>query len=191
MKIIPVVLLIMILSIYFLGAHEGHQSIGAIDLDHAASPVFTSESSMSKWMHWLGNFHPVVLHFPIALTMMTVVAELLYLWLKHPLFDYAARFMIIAAAIMAIPTVLFGLAWSYQSHYVGDFATIFWWHRFFGLTSLGLALIAAFLREIYVTRGEARKWYYICLAALFISINIGAFLGGELTFGLNHMALPW
>lgn len=173
-----------------LQAHERHHPEKHIaQLEHPAepAPVFTSTTDAEKILHWLGNFHPILLHFPIALILMTVVAEILFNWYKNPLFDHAARFMIIAAAISAIPTALFGLAWGYNSHYVGDFQTIFFWHRALGLSTAVLAVLTATLRS----KQQGRGAYYICLTLLFILVSLAAFLGGELTFGLNHMALPF
>lgn len=132
-----------------------------------------------SWIQQVGELHPVILHFPIALITMTAIAEVLFAWFKNPLFDQAARFMLIAAAITAIPTALFGLAWSYSMQYSGMKVDFFWWHRFVGIFTMVLAIVTVYLREKHLM-----KAYYWALLILFVSVNTAGFLGGVLTFGL-------
>src|SRR5262249_6508898 len=141
----------------------------------------------SNIIHLLGNLHPIFLHFPIALIFMTIISELFFVWNGNFLFDQAARFMIIAAAISAIPTTLSGFAFGYDAHYEGILADFFWWHRFLGVFTTLLTIVTAILKELH----SRKQWntmaaYYICLAVIFISVNLTGFLGGGMTFGPDH-----
>lgn len=150
------------------------------------SPHMETESSKdthSKIVHWFGNFHLIFLHFPIALIVMTVVSELLFCWYGFPVFDQSSRFMIIAAAITTIPTALFGFALAYEAHYEGILFSFFWWHRIFGVFTTLLTIVAAILREDYSGKRWAMKAYYICLAIVFLSVNLTGYLGGAMSFG--------
>ncbi len=137
---------------------------------------------------WLGQFHPISLHFPIALIVMTCVSEFLSLWFGNKLFKNASHFMIISAAITVIPTVLFGFAYAYETNYEGVLANIFWWHRSSGVFTGIFAIVTAILKELDIRKFWGMKTaYYLCLTILFLSVNITGYLGGEMTFGLWHL----
>jgi len=141
--------------------HEGHKHFSLADLSH-----------------FLGILHPILLHFPIALIVMAVVSEILWRYTRNPLFDDAARFMIIAAALFAIPTVLTGLAFSYGAEYEGANVSFFEWHRLLGFFTMSLAIVTAFIRQYKPT-------VYICsLILLLVSVTLTGYFGGSLTFGL-------
>lgn len=140
-----------------------------------------------KWIQWIGNFHPILLHFPIALIVMTVIAELLALKSKSTIFSQAARFMISMAAITAIPTAILGLAYGYGANYEDALQSIFWWHRFFGIGTAILAVFVAVLKELNIREKVAMKTYGFFLGILFLFVTITGYLGGEMTFGLFHL----
>lgn len=164
---------------------------------HQKKEVTVSEKQVEavnfdKIIKWVGNFHLILLHFPIALITMAAVSELLFFWYGNPLFDQASRFMVLAAAVTVIPTVLTGLAYGYNVPYEGVMASYFWWHRFFGIFTALLAILTAVLREFSPQKSSCpRAPYYLCLFLLFISVNVTAFLGGSLTFGIGHLWPPF
>lgn len=138
-----------------------------------------------SWLAWLGQYHYIFVHFPIALIIMTVVAEGFGIWTRNELFYQAARFMIVSAAFFAPPTALLGLALSDgQHHYEGLGETILFWHQSLGLTTAGLAIVTAVLLEGQI-RGHLKSLlpYYICLTLLFVSVCWTGMLGGDLAFG--------
>jgi uncharacterized membrane protein len=180
--------LFLMLSLFaFLGAHEGHHSISQYS---AETDFFVDDSkvygSLKRWLTGIGRFHLLMLHFPIALIVMTVVAEWLWIWYNNPIFEHAARFMILAAAIFALPTALLGLAYGYGQVYEGLNLELFVWHRYFGLLTAGLAIITAILKECFVRQSASSlTGYYICLFLLFISVSLTGAFGGGLAFGLD------
>ncbi|NGX54599.1 MAG: hypothetical protein KR126chlam2_00213 [Chlamydiae bacterium] len=140
-----------------------------------------------KWIKWIGNYHPIALHFPIALIIMTAIAELIGIKSRSPIFKQAARFMIIAAAITALPTALLGLAYGYDVSYDETLSLLFWWHRFLGLSTAALAIITACFKELHIRKKIGVVAYAISLALLVILVIITGYLGGEMTFGLFHL----
>lgn len=167
--------------------HEGHHEDTATASEKQVNVMYSV-----KIIQWLGNYHPILLHFPIALINMVVVSELLFFWYRNPVFIQASRFMIVAAAVTAIPTALTGLAYSYGADYEGLQASYFWWHRFFGIFTTVLAIVTAVIQEQYLRRGETRPpLFYLSLFILFVSVNITGFLGGSLTFGTRHLWPPF
>jgi len=168
-----------------LFSHEGHHSKNKeLIIEHRETTFFGSSLSLSEVIHWFSRFHLILLHFPITLIIMTVFSELLFYKYGSVLFDHASRFMIIAAAIIIIPTALSGFAFEYEVHYDGVIADLFWWHRFFGVITTILTIAAAVLRELHIRRNwNTMKSYYICLAILFISVNLTCYFGGRVAFG--------
>lgn len=139
-----------------------------------------------SWTQWIGRFHLIILHLPIALIIMTVVAELLFSLLQRPIFDNASKFMIVSAAFLAPPTALLGLIYSTTMFFTGVLAVYFIWHMLFGISTALLAIYVAYIR---VTDGRT-TFYLSCLALLFLVVSTTAFFGGQLTFGPNHMSPP-
>lgn len=166
-------ILILLLSLSFLAfAHEGHEE--------------GQEGRPATWTEWIGGFHLIFLHFPIALVNMLALSELLFIWLKSPLYEASSRFLVVSAAIISLPTAVLGLIYSYSASYVGLMASFLWWHMWLGISAAVLAIAAAFIRE---GKGVG-KLYYISLFMLFLVLNIGTSLGGGMTFGPYHMLPP-
>lgn len=180
--------LLFLFSISFLQAHEGHQQ--SYPLFSAETDFFTPHSQapdrLATWLNRIGRFHLLFLHFPIALIVMTVVAEWLWIWFRHPVFNHAARFMLLSAAIFAPITALLGLAFGYGQLYDGISLDLYVWHRYFGLLTAGLAILTAILKERYLRQyAPSLVSYYICLFLLFISVSLTGAFGGGLSFGLD------
>lgn len=180
-------LLVFFSLILFLHAHEGHHSFSPLAAEVGTAPAGEkAAASPENWLASIGHFHLLFLHFPIALIVMTAVAELLWIWFKNPLFTHAARFMILAAAIFALPTALLGLALGYSSHFEGEQLDLYAWHRNFGLMTAGLAILTAILRERCVAeKTSSATGYYLSLFVLFIFVSLTGAFGGDLAFGLD------
>lgn len=137
---------------------------------------------------WLGNFHPISIHFPIALIVMTGISEILFFWTSSPIYQFSSRFMIIAAAISALPTVVLGLAYGYEASYTGGLEDVFWWHRLCGISTTILAIITAFLKELYIRKKIKKQgYYYTSLIVTVLFVTTTGYLGGEMTFGLYNL----
>lgn len=185
--------LLCLLSFTFLFGHEGHKEMDehkpmkeSVQTTQVIPAVEQYEGRPQSWLQWIGSFHFIFLHFPIALIAMTVISELLFAWYSNPIFDYSSRFMLIAGAILAVPTALLGLTYSYTATYNGILADFVWWHMWFGFATAILATLVAFIRE----RWGISKLYYTCLVLLFLLVNITGYLGGGMTFGPYHMLPP-
>lgn len=191
--------ILCLMTFTFVFGHEGHKDMEKQEtlqentMPESIHPTQGEQPTIKQfggrpqtWMQWIGSFHFIFLHFPLALIAMTAVSELLFSWYRLPIFDYSSRFMLISAAILSVPTALLGLTYSYTATYSGLLADFVWWHMWAGITTAVFAIIVAFLRESYGTT----KLYYTCLVLLFLLINITGFLGGGMTFGPYHMHPP-
>lgn len=164
------VVLLCMSSAVLLQAYNGH-----------TESLFTQ-----SFIAWLGSYHLLILHFPIALIVMTLFAEGLSYWTLDPLFDAAARFMMMAAAVTIIPTALLGLAFSYSATYGGELMDALWWHRLYGLVTTVLVVFTVYVREYY----HHRAVYYTLLLLSFISVFLTGYYGGKMTFGPFYFLPP-
>ena len=185
--------LLSMLCFTVLFGHEGHKSMEESKTPQESITRSSSQPTVEHfggrpltWMQWVGSFHFIFLHFPIALIAMTAISELLFAWFQRPIFDYASRFMLIAAAVFSVPTALLGLTYSYTASYNGILADFIWWHMWFGIATAVFAIIVAFLRK----RLGRSKFYFTSLFLLFLLVNITGYLGGGMTFGPYHMYPP-
>lgn len=178
-KLLALLMLLMITNLAF--GHEGHHREIA-EVSSPSTQLFSTTPSF--FIKWVGSFHPVFLHFPIALIIMTVIAEVLLAWHGQIMFAHASRFMLIAAAVTSVPTVLFGLALGVYAEYGGVLENFFWWHRFLGIFTALMAIFTACLKEYSWLN---KRFYYSSLGILFVCVNATSFLGGALTFGIS----PW
>ena len=90
-------------------------------------------SNVPAPLAWLGKFHPLVTHFPIALILSAAVAELLYLRRGTALFDHAVRFSIWLGAGGALAAALLG--WFFAGFHFVDDEWIMTAHRWMGTTT--------------------------------------------------------
>lgn len=172
-----------------LFAHEGHQEKKHIpEKENIQEKVKQSDEGgrPQNWMQWIGSLHLIFLHFPVALINMVAISELIFIIYRTPIFEFASRFMLIAAAIIAPPTALLGLIYSYSASYYGLMEIFLWWHMWFGISTAIFTIVLTFIRE----RFGISKLYYICLFLLFLMINVTGFFGGGMTFGPFHMHPP-
>lgn len=159
---------------WLLLAHDGHNESIPVPLE-------------DQWIRWIGNFHPVIMHFPISFIIMTGVSEFLYSRLLNPLFDHASRFMILAAAFTAIPNVILGAALGYVAGYSGWEADYYGWHRLFGVATTLLVIAATYTRE-YVGRD---RLYFTLLGLSILGVTLTGYFGGSLTFGPDTLVPPF
>ena len=103
--------ILCLLCFIFVSGHEGHKHMEenatkqeSVTPSSGLPTVKHFDGSPLTWMQWIGSFHFIFLHFPIALITMTAISELLFTWFQRPIFDYTSRFMLIAAAVFSVPT---------------------------------------------------------------------------------------
>ncbi len=185
--------LLCMLCFTVLFGHEEHKSMEESKTPQESITPSSGQPTVKHfggrpltWTQWVGSFHFIFLHFPLALIAMTAISEFLFTWFQRPIFDYSSRFMLIAAAVFSVPTALLGLTYSYTASYSGILADFIWWHMWFGIATAVFAIIVAFLRE----RLGRSKLYFTSLFLLFLLVNITGYLGGGMTFGPYHMYPP-
>ena len=143
------------------------------------------------------NFHPVVVHFPIVLTMVAFALALLSNLLKsHRLASYwsaASHLALWASALSALRAVIFGwLAYNSVNHDdAGHVAMGI--HRVWAISTAGL-LLALALWDIkkHLLTSIFPLYFVVLLGAASASVGATAWLGGEVVFrhGIGVLSLP-
>jgi uncharacterized membrane protein len=126
--------------------------------------------------------HPVIVHFPIALFIMSAVFEVLALWRKQPAFASVAYFNLLGAAISIPFTIATGLAaWQWQlegATLKGNLRL----HLVFALTTATIILLLFWRRYRLRTNGQSpRTGYFALMAVGLLMITLTGHLGGILS----------
>jgi uncharacterized membrane protein len=131
---------------------------------------------------WLGKFHLLLLHFPIALLAAAAAGELWSLWRGDRAPLPAARYCLCLGAAAAVPTMALGFLHALGGNGAGS-SRLLGLHRWLGTTAALAAVAAAALSE-WDARGGARTRLtrlVIAVAALLVSLT--AHFGGILAHG--------
>jgi uncharacterized membrane protein/mono/diheme cytochrome c family protein len=156
-------------------------------------PVSAPVKVMPPWkraIRWVGRFHPVSTHFPVALMFVAVLAEGLAWWTRRESWLGTVRFLVVLAALGAIAAVILGWINAYFASYTGQLAPVLLWHRWLGTTTSAWIVICAGLAVLGDCR-EGTKSRQQLRGALLLGaalVGITGFLGSALIYGLDHYA---
>lgn len=159
-------------------AEEASAEAGAVEGDEedAEEGGEDRHGGIDFWFEYIGGFHPLLVHFPIAFLLAAGAAELLRR-------DDAASFLVAAAAIAAPIAAALGYVWGLEEAGEYDPARYGWfyWHRASGIATAVAAVLAWYLR------GRNRTAYLVALSAAVVLVGVAGFLGGGLTWGPEHL----
>jgi uncharacterized membrane protein len=141
----------------------------------------------------IGKFHVLLVHFPIALAVAAVVADLLRLITRRTFFRGASLYCLAAAIIATPPVLVTGYLLSTELFPPGTAATIadrVEDHEDMALVSFGVMIGAAVVRGLWAWKPA--KWqpavYGLLMAALLVCIAITGDLGGKLVYGADFLS---
>jgi uncharacterized membrane protein len=123
--------------------------------------------------------HPVIIHFPIALFIASVVFEVLAVWRKQPVFASVAYYNLLGAALtipLAIATGLGAWRWQLEGAAIKGNLRL---HMICALTSALLIFLLTWVRSRQRTKGRSPTIAYwaLTLVALMV-ITLTGHLGG-------------
>ncbi len=136
-----------------------------------------------------GKLHVLLVHFPIALGLSAVLADVIWLILKKDFFRQAGLYCLILAAISAGPAAATGNAHLDNKLYLGQMQDAAETHETLAYCTLGVLVAALLLRAIRKNR-LAGAWlgvYGVAIFAAVVLISLTGFYGGILTHGPNHL----
>ena len=184
------------------GSHAGSTaSAGASGSDlrspggDGRSPMVPARAeALPSWLRlvrWLGRFHPVVVHFPIALVLAAAAAEIAGMLRRRPRFLDAARLALVAGAVGSAVSALLGwAAWNFATIPAESAAAMFS-HRWLGTASAVVCLVAALAADAAPegrTGGRGRLVYRVLLFASAILIGATGHFGGLVVYGTAPFA---
>ena len=149
-----------------------------------------AEPLWKRSLRWIGKFHPVSTHFPVALMLVAVLAEAIGWWTGRENWMQTVRFLVVLAALGGVAAA--GLGWmnAYFSSYDRAPGALLWWHRWLGSVASVWAVICAGLACLGpCAEGslERRRFRGALLVGAAL-VSASGFLGSALIFGLEHYA---
>ena len=156
----------------------------------AAPPQKPVQPLWERGLRWVGRFHPVTTHFPVALMMVAVLAEGLAWWTRRESWAHTVRFLVVLAALGALSSGVLGWVNASFSSYSKATGALLWWHRWFGTaTTLWAILCAALAFPGMGAEGSGERQRFrgaLVLGAALVSVT--GFLGSALIYGIEHYA---
>lgn len=131
------------------------------------------------------HFHPMVVHFPIALIMMGLFFELFSLIFRNYKFlSMAAAYLLVFGALAAV------LSWAtgqlFTTDMEGAAGEITETHELFATITMSISVIAALLYSWYLIKPPASfnlRWIVFTMYALAgIAVAVTGFYGGSLVY---------
>jgi len=136
-------------------------------------------------IEFIGNLHPFLVHFPVALILCAAGAEGAFVARRDTRWGNGARVMILLAAWVSIPAAAAGFAAASGENFTGEMARAFTIHRIAGISTPVLTVLAAGLAE--GSRRSGQIWelflYRAILLLAVISVIVAGVEGGELVHG--------
>lgn len=130
------------------------------------------------------NLHPAAVHFPVALLVAAVAAEI-WCAVKGPRWRPAVAFCLWGAAAGALLAATTGWFWIGDS--MTDFERSLTWHQWLGTL---LAVVAMALPWLESKQDASQTWRVVYLAGLalaFLLMVIVADLGGQMSHGIGFL----
>lgn len=158
-------------------AQEPSQGMmGGMDMsaDRSSMPFF------QRLYEWMGRFHPLIVHFPIAFFPAALLTAIV--GRRRPAFSAPVQFLVMAGGIFAPIAAAAG----WLAGMAADPEPILTYHRWLGVAvgigGAGLGIWA--WRRPWEDRGAGM---IVALTVMTVAIAIQGFMGAALTHGLEHL----
>jgi uncharacterized membrane protein len=146
----------------------------------AAEP--TDQPLGGRFVRWIGKFHLLLLHFPIALLIAAAVGEFWSLVRKSRVPGPAVHFCILLGAASAVSTVVLG--WLHALGGEGaSMPQLLTFHRWLGTTAALWVAVTAVFSERDARRGARTQPTRVLLFVGALLIALNGHLGGMLAHG--------
>ena len=133
-------------------------------------------------VRWIGKFHVLVVHFPIALFLEAVLAELLSMRRRELAPSSVVRFCVLLGAAAAVSAA--GLGWCLAGFQGAG--RILFIHRWLGTYAAGWSIATAVLSELDFRSQRRSNRFRIVLFLGAGLIGLAAHFGGTLVFGQDY-----
>ncbi len=159
----------------------------------AAEPPTPAPGFGPHLLAWLGKFHLLLLHFPIALVVVAVLLDAGLMLCKvcglpewtHHRFD-GVRLLVLVAAAFAVPTVVLGWLHALGGAGASQPGTLLL-HRWVGTAAGVLLIVAAWSSSQDGRTGRRRPLTRVAIVAAALLTAVGAHFGGTLVHGAGFL----
>jgi len=131
---------------------------------------------------FFGRFHPLIVHFPIALLVAASIIEVMSRFARFKQLSLGLPFLLVLGTVTALVSVVMGFFIANDRGY--DDETLFW-HRWSGICILLLSLFLTLVIFNVVSISSRIRLYLFVF--LFLLISVVGHLGGSLTHGENYL----
>ena len=137
-------------------------------------------------MSFIGKFHPLLVHFPIALVLAAAAAEVVVLATTRAAWRAVAVANIRAGAALGVVTAITG--WLFAASPLVDTSPSLEWHRWVGMASAAGAIGAALLSSRLPMASRRSAFVYrVTLFVTALLVAITGHLGGTLVWGAGFL----
>ncbi len=137
-------------------------------------------------IYFIGRFHPLIIHFPVVLVLLTLVLEIIRRWRLWPVSQTTLAFLLGIGWISSVIAMGFGFMLYYTGEYVGDAMQQHLWGGSLLTAALSLSLyfFLSFLRSgSHVSQGL----YLGALILANLMVIFTSHQGGSLTHGSEYL----
>jgi uncharacterized membrane protein len=138
-------------------------------------------SERAEWMQFIGRFHPLLVHFPIALFLLVPILELAGRSARFAYLSLSAGFVLTLATFGATGAALLGWCLGRSGGYSGLLITQHMW----GGILLSIVCWVCWLLQTRLR--ELRLTYAIALGVGIGLVAWTGYRGGQLSLGANHL----
>lgn len=133
---------------------------------------------------FVGRLHPLILHFPIVLIILTLLFEVAGRYYRLKIGENTVLVLLIAAALSAAVSVAAGFFLFASGDYSGQLMERHFWAG----TITGATIFFA-LAFFYIYRSTTRHYYWYFAALLLSNASVGyaSHLGGSITHGQDYL----
>ena len=131
-------------------------------------------------------FHPMIVHFPLALLLLGFLAEVISVFYKKDAcLPRMGFYLLLTGSLGAIAAVLTGLL--FTPDFTGEAGKLKATHKMFGLITTGLALVTSLFYIYIIRKGKVSPELQKIALALYtltaMSVAVTGFFGGNLVYG--------
>jgi uncharacterized membrane protein/mono/diheme cytochrome c family protein len=148
------------------------------------APAQMEIASVDRIIRWLGKFHLLLLHFPIALVLAAGVGELWSVWQRNQILSESVRYCLWLGALAAVPTAGLGWLFAAAGNGVGS-PQLLMAHRWLGTTAALWLVITAVCAERDSRHGSRSQSVRLLLLSGILITALTAHLGGLLDRGVD------
>lgn len=171
-----------------VGATAAPPTAGAASAGPSPAIAPVSDAADRVWLA-AGKLHPLVVHFPIALLVVALVFEFLRFRRGENKPSSGGMICLVLGTIGAIAAATLGWSSAESSGYGGTTAWILTTHRWAGVATAILAVLACLVASVARLGNDSRllNGYRVAMVFAVISVSVAGHFGGSLVHGETYI----